>query len=131
MKRVLSAVAITILGLAWLPGGHLKAAPSPLGPACQAAPSSPLCAENGPQTPGSNKIYGRGSVLAKVVSLIATVTGIAAIIVIMIGGIRYAISSGDPSNINNAKNTILFALIGLGVAAIAQAIVVFVLRKLP
>jgi hypothetical protein len=57
--------------------------------------------------------------------------GIAAVIMIMVGGMKYIISSGDANNVSSAKNTILYALVGLVVAALAQFVVKFVLVKVP
>jgi hypothetical protein len=57
---------------------------------------------------------------------------IAAISVLMIiyGGIRYTISGGDAKNVTAAKNTIIYAVVGLVVAILAYAIVDFVILHL-
>lgn len=57
-------------------------------------------------------------------------TGIVAVIVIVIGGIFYTISQGDPGKIKKAKDTILYAIIGLIVSLLSFAIVTFVLDKI-
>jgi hypothetical protein len=49
---------------------------------------------------------------------------------IIVGGFQYVMASGDPGNITNAKNTILYAIIGLLVAVLAQGIISFVLVRL-
>jgi hypothetical protein len=46
------------------------------------------------------------------------------------GGIRYTISMGDPKNVEAAKNTILYAIVGIVVALLAYAIINFVLGQL-
>lgn len=97
---------------------------------CKDVPTSTLCQDNKPQDPGSNDLYGPNGILTKVTDILAYVVGIASIIVVTIGGIRYGISSGDANNVNGAKNTILFALIGLAVAILAKAVVIFVLVKI-
>jgi hypothetical protein len=48
---------------------------------------------------------------------------------IVIGGIRYTTSNGDSAGITSAKNTILYAVVGLIVALLAYAIVNFVLTS--
>jgi hypothetical protein len=48
---------------------------------------------------------------------------------IIIGGFRYVVSGGDSAGVEGAKNTILYAVIGLVVALLAQAIVVFVISR--
>jgi hypothetical protein len=49
---------------------------------------------------------------------------------IIIGGLKYVTSNGDSNSISSAKNTIIYALIGIVVVAIAQSVVRFVLGKL-
>ena len=56
--------------------------------------------------------------------------GIIAVIVMVIGGIRYMTSQGEPDRIKGAKNTIMYALIGLIVTLAAFAITNFVLGAL-
>ena len=48
---------------------------------------------------------------------------------IMVGGFKYITSGGDSGNITGAKNTILYAVVGLVVVALAQIIVRFVLAR--
>jgi hypothetical protein len=69
------------------------------------------------------------SVTSTVVNLLSVVVGIVAVIMLIIGGLKYILSSGDSANITSAKNTILYAIIGLVVVAFAQFIVKFVLAK--
>jgi len=55
--------------------------------------------------------------------------GIIAVIMIIVGGIRYTLSNGDASQIKSAKDTILYAVVGLVVAMLAYAIVNFVVGQ--
>lgn len=64
-----------------------------------------------------------------VVNVLLFVLGAVAVIMIVIGGIRYTLSNGDSSQITAAKNTVLYAVIGLIVALLAYAIVNFVIRQ--
>lgn len=72
---------------------------------------------------------GVASTIKTVISILSLLIGVVAVIMIIIGGFKYIISLGDSSNINSAKNTILYALIGLVVVALAQIIVRFVLTN--
>ena len=65
-----------------------------------------------------------------VINIFSLVVGIVAIIMIIVGGLKYITSSGDSGNVQSAKNTILYAIIGLVVVALAQFIVRFVLSKI-
>lgn len=64
-----------------------------------------------------------------IINIFSLVVGVVAVIMIIIGGLKYITSSGDSNNITSAKNTILYAIIGLIVVALAQFIVKFVLSK--
>jgi len=58
------------------------------------------------------------------------VIGIIAVIMIILGGVTYATSQGDPNKVKKGKDTILYGIIGLIVALLAFAIVNFVLTSL-
>ena len=62
-----------------------------------------------------------------VVNILSVAAGIVAVIMIIIGGFRYVTSGGKQESVASAKNTILYAIIGLVVVALAQVIVRFVL----
>lgn len=65
--------------------------------------------------------------LKTVVNILLFVLGAIAVIMIIIGGIRYTTSNGDSGSIKSAKDTILYSVVGLVVAILAYAIVNFVL----
>ncbi len=69
------------------------------------------------------------SLIADVINIFSLVVGVVSVIMIIIGGFRYITSGGDSSNVSNAKNTILYAIIGLVIVALAQFIVRFVLSR--
>lgn len=67
--------------------------------------------------------------IATVINIFSWIVGITAVIMMIIGGLKYVTSNGDSNNVNSAKNTILYAVIGLIVVAMAQVIVKFVLKQ--
>ena len=68
--------------------------------------------------------------LAKtIINILSIVVGIVAVIMIIIGGFRYITSGGKQETVTAAKNTILYAVIGLVIVALAQLIVHFILNK--
>ena len=90
-----------------------------------------VCKDNDPgQTGANNRLYGPEGIVTKVVGILAIIIGVAAVIVIIIAGIQYMLSTGDPTKVNNAKNAILYALIGLAIAVFSRTIVVFIISKL-
>ena len=67
-------------------------------------------------------------IVQTVVNILSVIVGVVAVIMIIIAGLKYITSSGDSNNVTSAKNTILYAIIGLIVVALAQVIVRFVLN---
>lgn len=61
---------------------------------------------------------------------IISVLGIVAVIYIIIGGVSYMTSTGDPQKTQKARKTILYAVIGLVICVLAFAIVNFVIDKI-
>jgi ABC-type Fe3+ transport system permease subunit len=64
-----------------------------------------------------------------VINILSTIVGIIAVIMIVVAGFRYITSAGDTNKITSARNTLLYAVIGLVIVALAQVIVRFVLDK--
>lgn len=81
------------------------------------------CAEAEGATETVNNLVGT------VINIFSVVVGIVAVIMIVYGGFKYITSGGDSGNISAAKNTILFAIVGLIIVAMAQIIVRFVLAR--
>lgn len=78
---------------------------------------------------GSNG-SGVFGIIKQVINVMLIVGGVIAVIMIIIGGIRYMTSNGEQSNVKAAKDTILYAVIGLVVSVLAFSIVNFVIGKL-
>lgn len=69
------------------------------------------------------------SIITTVINIVSFIVGIIAVIMLIVGGFKFVTSGGDSNNVASARNTILYAIIGLVVVAIAQFIVQFVLVK--
>lgn len=69
------------------------------------------------------------ALITRIVNIFSVIVGVIAVIMIIIGGFRYITSGGDSSNVTSAKNTIMYAIIGLIIVALAQIIVRFVLDQ--
>ena len=80
------------------------------------------------QTSGStDKING---LVKTIINVFSIVVGIVSVIMIIVAGLRYVTSGGESTNVSGAKNTIIYAIVGLVIVALAQFIVQFVLNKL-
>lgn len=69
------------------------------------------------------------TIIATVINIFSLIVGVVSVIMIIIGGLKYITSGGDTGNVSGAKNTILYAIVGLVIVALAQIIVKFVLNK--
>ncbi len=67
-----------------------------------------------------------GNLIENVIGILLWAIGVISVIMIVVGGIRYALSAGNSSSITAAKDTVLYAVIGLVVALLSYAIVKFV-----
>jgi Type IV secretion system pilin len=67
--------------------------------------------------------------LEKVLQIVLGIAAAICVLIIMIGGFRFVVSQGNPDNISRARDTILYALIGLVIAVSAEAIVSFVIFR--
>ena len=76
-------------------------------------------------------LFGDTGVFKQVTNTILYIVGIVAVIMLIIGGIKYVVSGGDSKKVTDAKNTVLYAIIGLVIAFLAFAIVNFVISALP
>ena len=94
---------------------------SVLGEACKDNATSVICQQSTDANTKTDKF------VTDLIGLLLFAIGIIAVIMIIIGGIRYVTSNGDSSQVTSAKNTILYAVVGLVVALLAYAIVNFVI----
>lgn len=75
-------------------------------------------------------LFGSGSIFTNVVNVLLFIIGALSVVMLIWGGIRYTTSGGQAASVTAAKNTIMYAIIGLIVAFLAFAIVNWVLTAL-
>ena len=66
-----------------------------------------------------------------IVNIFLYAVGVLSVIMLIWGGIRYTTSAGDSNKVTSAKNTVLYAVVGLVVAILAWAIVNMVITRFP
>jgi hypothetical protein len=76
------------------------------------------------------QLVGNGGIFNRVTSIMLFIVGAVAVVMLIFGGIRYIVSGGDQANVTAAKNTILYAIVGIVVALLAYAAVKFVTTSL-
>lgn len=126
---ILSTLALSLLLVPAMPAMVSAATDDPIGNnLCNGAnlsvdPNAP-CTSDGQAAQDSVD-----RIIKLVINVFSLMVGIVSVIMIIIGGLKYITSGGEGANITGAKNTIMYAIIGLIVVALAQVIVKFVLAK--
>lgn len=90
--------------------------------------SGDLSGQSGCPNQGAD-IGNLNGLLSRVITIFSAVVGVIAVLMIIVGGLRYITSGGDSSKVSAAKTTIIYALVGLVIVALAQLIVHFVLNQ--
>lgn len=126
MKRILLAIVTLSAIVPMYFGGTAHAAlfDGAKGSACGGVA---LNAESTTCDPAAEK--KANSLLATALNIFSIVVGIIAVIMIMVGGLKYITSGGDAAQTNTAKDTVMYAAIGLVIVALSQVIVQFVLKR--
>jgi len=135
MKKFITIVFITLATLLLFGATtYVKAAydqTDPFQQICLDNPGATVCKDKlAVQTIDDNKIYGKNGILIKATKLVRTAIGVASVVVLIIGGIKYVTSRGDANAVASAKNTVLYAVFGLVITVAAQAIIVLVINRL-
>lgn len=124
IKGILAVVAVFALGLL-MSGNVLAAKPAadtPIDKGWSKAKTS-----TGME---STKTQNADDVVQNIITFLIWAVGILAVIVIIIGGIFYVTSAGDPGKIKRAKDTIMYGIVGLVIAVMAFVIVNFVMNSI-
>lgn len=128
MKKLLFALTLSIAALATGITPPVVAALTPAEQSCQALKlqdTSIDCTKSSSIT-DSGPVNG---LIRTIINTLSIIVGTISVIMIIIGGFRYVISGGDSSATKSAKDTILYAVIGLVVVIFAQVIVRFVITN--
>lgn len=104
------------------------AATNPYGQVdCSSAGGSAVCQGKGNT---ADPISGSSGSLMKVTNIVAWVAGMAAVLFVVLAGIKYITSQGDPQQISQAKQSIIYAAVGIVVIVATRMIIGFVLGNI-
>ena len=121
-------IKVMLAGLLMVPALALGvAAVAPVGDVYAQSITEGANSAKGDEVP--ENITEEDGLIKRVVNILLFIIGAIAVIMLIIGGIRYTVSGGDQSQVTSAKNTILYAIVGIIVAIFAYAIVNFVLDE--
>jgi len=124
-KLLLKLAIITIMPLGIASNAFALPPPSTSTVAISSATSEIL---NGAQTVDPNGPTVQGGITA-VVNVMSLAIGVFSVIMIIYGGFKFVSSAGDSNGVASAKKTIIYALVGLTLAVLAQAIMRAVIGK--
>lgn len=122
-NTVLAALAVPVLAL----GVVVGVAPQASAASCDVSAGISGAADCAKSADQPTDLFGDGGVFQTITDVLLFVIGAVSVIMLILGGIRYTISQGDSAAVTAAKNTILYAIIGLVVAILAYAAVHFVI----
>lgn len=77
-----------------------------------------------------NPISGKDGILFTAVRILSSLVGVISVIMILFGSIKYITAGGEANSVASAKRTIVYALVGVLVAALAQGLVIFIVNSL-
>ncbi len=98
----------------------------PLAQVCENNPDATACVENQQGQGDDNPVT---STVQSVVNMLSIAIGFAAVLVIIVAGITMTLSQGDTGKIKSSRDAIIYAAVGLVVAALARTIVFFVVNR--
>ena len=128
MKQFLRVVLVSVVACAGVYAGglfsqHALAIGSNQQAICESIGSGTDCNDN---KGGSADV---NSIIKTALKIFMSVVGVAAVVMVVVAGFKYVTSGGDSSKVASAKTTLIYALVGAAVAALAQVLVKFVLSK--
>lgn len=127
MKSLKLMIAgVFLLAVAFIPALTVSAAPNINDQLCEGA-NLEFGSDEGCDTSEEQNAAAVNSLVETVINIFSWIVGVISVIMIIYGGFRYITSGGDTTKVGSAKNTILYAIIGLIIVALAQIIVKFVL----
>lgn len=80
-------------------------------------------------TGARDNLFGIGGIFSQIANTLIFLVGAIAVIMLIIGGLRYVTSNGEAASIKGAKDTITYAIIGIIVAILSYAAVSFVIGR--
>lgn len=124
MKNIILAISIilTLASASFIGVAHTSAAA--IFDSCKGTLSDTAVCKDATKTSTGNPIIGA---IQTVIEILSIIIGIASVIVIIISGLRMSLANGDSNAIASARSSLLYSLVGLAIAALAQVIVRIVL----
>lgn len=106
-------------------GSPALASTNPFGGVdCSQASGSPVCSKQ-----GGDPLTGSNGVIVKAAKLVAIVGGFIAVVVMVLAGIQFTISRGDSAATNKARETMIYAAVGLIVIVFSEQLITYIVSR--
>lgn len=96
---------------------------------CDNNTTSATCRDNAAQST-DNPLFGPHGLITDGTRILSYVVGVISVIIVVVSGLRMTLSGGDANNVATARKGLIYALVGLVVAILAQGLVSFVLVRI-
>lgn len=103
---------------------------NPVEDICNSAPNATVCKDAQKASDDNNPLFGPNGIITTIIGLLSVIAGIAAVIIIIVSGLKFITSGNNPQDANNAREGIIYAVVGLSIAVLAQVIVRLFLSKI-
>ena len=131
LKYLIAAVtliAVVVIPFVWV---NTAAAVDVITPICKNVSGEvPTVCKEAQAAGNNNPLLGESGVLVIAVRILSIIVGVSAVIVIIISGLKIIYSNGDSSALATARKQIIYALVGIAVAATASAVVSLILKRI-
>jgi hypothetical protein len=132
MHRIkLLLLSITISLVPVLMVAQPTSAFDPFGDACKNNLDTPTCQQaQNESSDANNRVTGPKNIINTTANILAVITGIGAVLMIIIGGLTMITSGGSSDSVATARRRIIYSLVGLVVVALSWTIIRFITDKL-
>ncbi len=129
INKIITSLFLTMsLLLAPVSASALSFTPSYFASSGSKAACATLKGLNSGETCGSSSSTTVNNLISTIINILTYIVGIVTVVMIIISGLRFVTSGGDSQKVAAAKTALIYALIGLIVVALAQAIIHFVIN---
>lgn len=77
-----------------------------------------------------NPLFGSEGILTTIINILTSIVGIVAVIFIILAGLKFITSGSNPQDVSKAREQIIYAVLALAIAALAQAAVRFIINRI-
>ena len=125
LLTLVSAFPVPSSAATWSPFGAVNCASKTSG--TETSANSVVCKD---KNKSSNPLAGPNGLIMRITNIVAMLAGIAAVIIIVLAGLRFVTAGGSSEDVAGARRTLIYAVVGLIIVILSRTLVAFVLGKI-